>query len=521
MSQVLTESVLTVSPFAWFGLLVLTWLVYGIAYDLFLSPLSRFPGPRLWAISRIPSQLSIVRGHHHLDVLALHDKYGPVVRIGPAELAFNTAEAFRDIYGPRPEHERCVKERSHYGPQINGADHLSTAVDDAVHSRQRRLLSHAFSERALKEQEPLVTRYVDTLISRLREHITAAPTAALDIKAWFNYTTFDITGDLMFGESFNCLQDRELHPWIKLIFNSLKAMSLQNAVNQFPFWSALLGHCIPKRVRQGELDHFNLSAAKVDRRLKLGSERPDFISAMLKNGLTEGKGDYRNGKLVMSRAEIHSNAFLLIVGGSETSATLLSGCIYYLCQNRAILNRLSTEIRTAFPTNAAISFTTSAQLPYLAAVIQESLRMYPPLVTSLARITPLSGTTICGTRIPGNTIVAGHHYATYHSGSNFALPHRFAPERWLDSPDANPIFAADHRDALQPFSLGPRNCIGKNLAYAEIRLILCKLLWNFNVHMDAESEHWTDQEAHFVWDKPALMVRLEERPAKDVATMGA
>lgn len=184
------------------------------------------------------------------------------------------------------------------------------AVDNAVHARQRRLLAHAFSERALRDQESLIGGYVDTLISKLRAEIAKQGLPHVDIKNWMNYTTFDITGDLMFGESFNCLKDSQLHPWIKLIFSSIKALSITGVVQQFPVLSAMLDALIPREVKRKAQEHFNLAAQKVDRRLETNMTRPDFMSAILQNGLSEAKGQYREGERIMSRAEIHSNAFM-------------------------------------------------------------------------------------------------------------------------------------------------------------------------------------------------------------------
>ena len=134
--------------------------------------------------------------------------------------------------------------------------------------------------------------------------------SAIDIKNWMNYTTFDITGDLMFGESFDCLKDNRLHPWIQLIFNSIKAISIAGIAAQFPFLRVLLNAMIPSEVKRKAEEHFNLAAQKVDRRLETKTTRPDFMSAVLQNGLSEAKGQYLDGERIMSRAEIHSNAFM-------------------------------------------------------------------------------------------------------------------------------------------------------------------------------------------------------------------
>lgn len=285
-------------------------IAYGWIYELWWSPLSRFPGPKLWAISRIQLQLSVLRGHNHLDMKALHERYGPVVRISPNELAFNTPQAFRDIYGARPG--GCFsKDRSRYLTPVNGVDHLVCAVNNAVHARQRRLLAHAFSDRALRDQEGLVGSYVDTLINKLRVEV-AKQGPAVDIKTWMNYTTFDITGDLMFGESFDCLKDKQLHPWIELIFSSIKALSIMGVTRQFPVLSYLLTAFIPREMQRKAQEHFQLAAQKVDRRLETNIARPDFISAILQNGLSEEKGQYLDTERIMSRAEIHSNAFMSV-----------------------------------------------------------------------------------------------------------------------------------------------------------------------------------------------------------------
>lgn len=288
----------------------LLWVSYCVIYAFWLSPLRHFPGPKLWAISRIPLNVSVLRGYNHLDILALHDRYGPAIRISPDELAFNTPQSFRDIYGNRPG--GCFrKDRSHYIKPANGVDHLVCAVDNSTHARQRRLLAHAFSEKALRDQEGLIRGYVDTLINKLRLRVKNGD-SLVDIKSWMNFTTFDITGDLMFGESFDCLKDSQLHPWIRLIFDSMKVIAFHGVANQFPLIKGVLDLLVPAEAKRKGQEHFDLTAQKVDRRLETNMARPDFMSAILQNGLSEDMGQYRESKRIMTRAEIHSNGFMWV-----------------------------------------------------------------------------------------------------------------------------------------------------------------------------------------------------------------
>lgn len=72
----------------------------------------------------------------------------------------------------------------------------------------RRNLSSGFSEKALRDQEYIIMKYVDLLMQRLHENSENGP---VDMAKWFNFATFDIIGDLTFGESFGCLEKSELH----------------------------------------------------------------------------------------------------------------------------------------------------------------------------------------------------------------------------------------------------------------------------------------------------------------------
>jgi len=96
--------------------------------------------------------------------------------------------------------------------------------------------------------------------------------------------------------------------------------------------------------------------------------------------------------------------------------------------------------------------------------------------------------------------------ATYRNPANFHAPYSFIPERWFSDSDGE--FGNDRKLAFQPFSYGPRNCLGKNMAYHEVRLILAKVLWNFDLTLSPESDGWTDQKTYILWEKKPLMCRL-------------
>jgi cytochrome P450 len=157
-------------------------------------------------VSPIPSIISLLRGRIAFDYKILHDKYGPVVRVMPNELSFNTAKAWEDIYGHRVGMPNMDKDPIHVGAveAIPGATNL-TMAPDAHHARQRRALAHAFSKQALLEQEPILKGYVNLFITKLRE--LSHRGEAANMVSWYNFCTFDIIGDLSFGEPFGCLNE--------------------------------------------------------------------------------------------------------------------------------------------------------------------------------------------------------------------------------------------------------------------------------------------------------------------------
>jgi len=183
-----------------------------------------------------------------------------------------------------------------------------------------------------------------------------------------------------------------------------------------------------------------------------------------------------NNEKGMTSEEIQSSSQLLIVAGSETTATLLSGATFHLLKKPPVLNTLVAEILNAFTSEDEITMASSQRLPYLHAVLEESLRMYPPVPNTFPRTTPYPGETVCGQYVPGGTSVGSHQWATYRSTKNFALPDSFIPERFL----GDERFVNDDKSALQPFSHGPRNCLGKRYIFTLLfSFFITRLLHRF------------------------------------------
>lgn len=366
-------------------------------HRLYLHPLSRFPGPKLWAISRILYALALQKGDLVHRTAAIHEQYGDIVRLSPNELSFTNATAWKDIYGHHQGHADFPKNPIWMTPGSNGI-HSILSANDADHSRYRRLLSHAFSDKALREQEYLLLHYIELLMTRLKDQIRASPqskAASVNIVRWLNFTTFDIIGDLSLGESFHCLENSHLHDWVSILFTQFKAAAIFVSIRFFPGAEKILRMLLPKSLAKKREEHSNIANAKIHRRLEdsnnIDSQRNDFMTYVLRYNDEKG----------MSVPEIEATFRTLVVAGSETTATAFSGVTNYLMKETEVCDRLIGEIRTAFKHQSEIVAENVDKLDYLNAVIEEGLRLCPPVPLGMPRVIPAGGAEVCGHWLPG------------------------------------------------------------------------------------------------------------------------
>ncbi|TEY35963.1 hypothetical protein BOTCAL_0570g00020 [Botryotinia calthae] len=379
-------------------LLLILPLLYHAIYILYLHPLSRIPGPKTWILSRIPYALALRSGYFAIRIRELHRIYGPIVRIAQDEVSFTNKEAWYTIYSPQKGHA-FPKSPVWYRQRPNGAYGIMGAPN-SEHSRFRRAFAPAFTERVVKEQEPLICRHVDILMRQLRKETSEG--GLINILKWFEYSTFDIIGDLCFGDSFRCLESDE---------NRIQISILQSAMKAF-------------------------AQAVVPRVLGLESLW-NFITPLTNN---RKRTTYHKSLNDWTRRRFNE-------GGSMAKDDLL---------------------------------------------------------TYVHRRTENKGLSICGHFLPPGTHVSFSQLAAYTSADNFSSPEQFIPSRWL----VNSKMDIHNSDAFHPFSIGPRNCIGKSFGLLEVKLIIARLLWEFKIEKEPQEWEWDEQRAYLLWEKRPLFVKM-------------
>ncbi|KAM5357609.1 hypothetical protein ACJZ2D_016088 [Fusarium nematophilum] len=429
-----------VTVLALVGSTLLAYLVVRCFYNYFFHPLAVYPGPKLAAISELWYAQHWLSKRWAFKLLEASQKYGEVIRIAPNELFFTSTRAFEDIYG-HANHQKGRKPflKSEFYDNPDEMSPLGAERDPVKHRDTRKQLAHSFSESALSQQLPYIMRH------------------------WFNWLTFDIIGDLAFGESFHAVEQVKSNPAITALMNVLFTGSVVNIFRRLPILLPFAPLILPISELKKEREmHQEYARELMQRRIAKGNDRADFFGHLLKNEATRPSEEF-----------LRTNASSLLIAGSETTATALVGMTYYLLERPECLSALQEEVRSAFKTHQEINESSTRDLRYVDAVIKEALRIFVPLPINVPRVSP-------GAFVDGRYIPAG--YSLGHSPQYFTDPESFHPERWL--PESHPLYnqryANDNLDASKPFLIGPRTCLGKNLAYLEMRIILSKLVLLFD-----------------------------------------
>lgn len=366
----------------------------------------------------------------------------------------------------------------------------------------------AFAFRHVKDLYPIFWGKSREMTDRIIKTTDAAPdgSVVIEVRDWASRATLDIIGSAGMGKDFDSLRNpgNELFQTYKRIFSSNRsAQVLQIVLGMLPHWLAVN---LPLK-RNDEIGNAISTIKKVSRDL-IGSKRAqiqrgekpshDIISvAMESGGFTD--------------EDLVNQLMTFLAAGHETTASAMSWAIYCLCKHPSTQTRLRTELRTHLPAltdpTASISSTDIDRLPYLNAVLQETMRIFPPVPLTM-RETALD-TTICGAHIPRGTTVVICPWAVNTSTHLWGADAReFNPERWLGG--AANTGGAESNYAISTFLHGPRSCIGRDFAKAEFACLVACLVGRFEVEFEEGVWELKIQGGITARPKGGLRVRLRE-----------
>ncbi|KAK8059084.1 cytochrome P450, partial [Apiospora saccharicola] len=434
-------------------------LVFAASYRLLLHPLRRYPGPFLAKLTDAYAGLFAAQQRLHLVVLGLHDKYA--------------------IY---QNDDRITKSFTYELLTRNGVYSVFNTLDRKMHAYKRKIVGHAFSQRSIRSFEPALLSQVDIYL----EQLLALSSSSQQQQQFVNMTeklgrlAADIIGQLALGYDL-ATQTSEENRFLP------RSMTLSffvgNISHHFPAFYRVHTNWVFDYLLYETREKFSRLLEKmVKSRLALDTHAvPDFFS-FVADELPPGEAAKTRDSVIWKES------LVFLAAGADSVTTAMAAAFFYLSRNPACYARLAEEIRSAFGRGNEIrEGSRLAGCRYLRACIDEALRMSPPAPANLWRQQvaedeePL---VIDGRFIPPGDAVWGK---SIRFGTQCRRPFAFKPERWLPLDDDGTAEAKQDETArkaalegFSAFSIGPRNCVGKPLAYLETSLVLAKTLWYFD-----------------------------------------
>lgn len=447
-----------------------TLLVSVIAYRLSpFHPLAKYPGPISCKISKLWTVYKNWNGRLPQYHKRLHDKYGPIVRTGPNELSVVDKDLLPDILGskgmpkgPLWDGRRITPAKNKQAVKDFKHNSLISNRDLARHAQLRKPWNRAFGSEPLQDYTESLTKEVANFVSQIESRLNQR----LDMAQWISYFSFDLMGNVVFGKSFDLLKKGDILGLRKMMDDGvfLPAMTMQVP------WAAELSRSLPWiSSKTAKFGAFAVQQA-ITRAHRDNFQKDLFFHI----------ADRADSEEVCSLPVLVANSVLAVIAGADTTNLSLCNAIYYLLSNPEYIQRLREELAKSSELDVGML----EDLPWLNAIINETLRLQPPVPTALQRAPAKgSGGKMVGDHfIAEGTAIQVSPYVLHRDPAYFApYPETFWPDRWiLHGSKEHPEIILE-QSAYIPFSMGPANCVGKRLAMREMRYVLANLFTRFDI----------------------------------------
>ncbi|KAI1613403.1 cytochrome P450 3A31 [Exophiala viscosa] len=520
----------TLRVFVFLSVLSVLTLIAFCIRRIYFHPLSEYPGPLLAKVTDLYAAYHAWKGDIHVDMWRQHQRYGPYVRYAPSRLNIENTTALKDIYVGSKNFQKSPN----YRVLRHGAANSLTMINKTEHARRRRIISLGLSDAAVRSHEPTIMAHIKKCFDCISDtderslgleppmspiSPTSGPrepwTPPRNMSNWFNWLTFDIMGDVVFGVRYNLLasaRHRQIPEAIEQSNVRVSVLLQSPIIRQIGRLDRWL---FPKAI--GARNQFlTFVGGLVDQCMKPEcTPIARTVVSILRSSHDPLTGDKLTAK------ELLAESTTLCVAGADTSSTALAAIFFYLSHTPRAYQRLKREVRDAFESEDEIQTgPTLNKLRYLRACIDEALRMSPPAGSSLFRQVQPGGAVVDGQSFPAGVEVGVPIYGIHHNAEYFPAPFEFRPERWLEGESGNTEESVQQaRSAFCPFSMGTRGCVGKGMAMVELSLAVAYAVFMFDFQIadgDETLKGWGFKgefplEDHITGSKLGPMLRFKPR----------
>ncbi|KAI1141447.1 putative cytochrome P450 [Hypoxylon sp. FL0543] len=475
------------------GGVLVAYLIGLVVYRLYFHPLSEFPGPKL-AAATVWYEFyydGIKGGRYTFKIREMHEQYGPIIRISPNELHCNDLGFIDTLYaGGSARRDKYA----YYATQFGISESAFGTVNHNLHRLRRGAINRFFSRASVSKLEPVIYDKVELLCRQLRTHLRDENPVQLNMA--FSCFTTDVVAAYAFAKSYDFLADASF----ELNFHEpmMSGIRLGSYFKQFPFliplmdslpnsWVAALN---PAMGRYLAWQHgFETQIREIKDRKDAGKPIAEDYNSHISifDELLESNLPDRE----KSTTRLWQECQAIIGAGTETVAWTLSVIFFYVLNNHNVYENLMMELEGAIPDPVSrLSWSDLEKLPYLNACISEGLRLSYGIASRLQRISPdgpllyrpSDGVDASRSEyvIPRGTPVGMTSVLVHHNPKFFPRSSEFDPKRWLDAQGGIDRTLEKY---LISFSRGSRQCVGINLAHAELFMVTGLLFRRLGRHL--------------------------------------
>ncbi|KAI1416450.1 putative cytochrome P450 [Hypoxylon sp. FL1857] len=453
---------LSSSVWMWAGAILVAYLIALVAYRLLFHPLSAFPGPKL-AAATVWYEFyydGIKGGQYTFKIWEMHEKYGPIIRISPNELHCNDPAFIDTLYaGGSARRDKYA----YYATQFGAFG----TVDHHLHRLRRGAINRFFSKTSVSKLEPMIHDKIDLLCQQLRTHLRDRNPVQLNMA--FSCFTTDVVAAYAFAKSYDFLADasfeHNIHDpmmsGVRLGAYFKQFPSLIPLMNSLPdSWVMVLNPAMGRYIQWQRGFETQIRELKDQKEVGQKIAKDENAHTSIFNELLDS--DLPDQE--KSTTRLWQECQAIIGAGTETVAWTLSVILFYVLNDRDIYERLMAEL--------------------------EGLRLSYGVCSRLQRISPDSPLTyrpsdmVDASRseyvIPRGTPVGMTSVLVHHNPKIFPRSSDFDPRRWLD---ARGRIDRTLEKYLISFSRGSRQCVGINLAHAELFMVTGLLFRRMGPHL--------------------------------------
>ncbi|KAG7042730.1 benzoate 4-monooxygenase cytochrome p450 [Colletotrichum scovillei] len=480
-----------------------------------ISSLKRYPGPFLAGWTNLWRLWQVISADYAPRMKKLHEKYGPVVRLGPNLLDIDIPELVKVIYSTDG---KWTKSNFYQNSSsiINGkiTYHMFSEVDNVEHARLKRPVVRHYSVPSVLAMEPHMDQVIDEFCDHLQSRFVDTGKKC-DFGDWLAYYAWDFLGYVTFSKKFGYMDaGRDFDGTLAIGDQSIDYLGLCGQMPWMDYWldkNPVYPLGPPNISNVTRIAVENMTERLKGEDTNFTPEKPDFLQYFI-----DSKGTHPE---IVNEGTIIGYLLLNLIAGADTTAITMRALFYYCLKNPRIWKRLEAEVIANIPSDKPASHSAARALPYLEAVCRETTRYHPAVSMTMERIVPEGGLALPdGSVVPGGSLVGMNPYIVGRNKSVYGEDaDEFRPERWLrqeaEGEDAYKLRMRQWNAADITFGGGSRICLGRNLSQMEVYKVVPSLISRFEIELVDPNEKWWTSSRWFYRTK-GVVCHLKRRTAK-------